>query len=450
MTDFGIYILSVAGIFSVLYLLYRLLFRRWTFHRVNRWYLLLIMPMSFAIPFINIELDKPVFLENTDLPILLDDFEPMDTMISSSPLLPDSSWQWNDWVFVIYLLGALFLLFKFAKNIFSLLRLKQSSSSRSDGAFTMIYTDTPSVFSFFKWIFIPENLQKTLKSPIIEHEKRHAQLWHSLDLIISECFVVLLWFNPLLYLFRSDLKAIHEYQVDSELLKTDIKTSDYLQLMLDNLTASNSQVALYNYFNGLTIKKRIQMMTQEKSKNGILMTYLIIIPIVGVMVMSFSTDAIPEIVKDSIAITQEKPQQDKPKKEHLIPSISPISKGQYSRIAAGFGKRMDPIYKVMKMHNGIDLTAKEGVPILATADGIVSKVSDRKRGFGKMIILSHGEVYKTRYAHLSAFNVEQGDKVKQGDVIGYVGNTGKSSGPHLHYEVLKNNKPVDPKNYIKD
>ncbi len=135
------------------------------------------------------------------------------------------------------------------------------------------------------------------------------------------------------------------------------------------------------------------------------------------------------------------------KKEKMlasIPAIMPVESKNLTRVASGYGMRIHPIYKVRKMHTGMDFTAPVGTEIHATGDGVVRKVVSDRSGYGKHVIIQHGYGYQTLYAHLSKFNVRVGQKVKRGDVIGYIGNTGTSTAPHLHYEVIKDNKKVNP------
>ena len=139
---------------------------------------------------------------------------------------------------------------------------------------------------------------------------------------------------------------------------------------------------------------------------------------------------------------------DKEKMLASIPGIQPIANKNLKRMASGYGRRIHPIYKVRKMHWGMDFSAKTGTPIFATGDGIIS--NDRKvggSGYGKYIVINHGYGYQTLYAHMSKVAVKKGQKVKRGDVIGYVGNTGRSVAPHLHYEVVKDGKKVNPINF---
>lgn len=130
-----------------------------------------------------------------------------------------------------------------------------------------------------------------------------------------------------------------------------------------------------------------------------------------------------------------------------IPAIVPISlKNPRNRFSSSFGYRMHPIYKTIKLHTGMDFSGPIGTPIYATGNGTVSYVGFEK-GYGKHVEINHGFSYKTLYGHMNDYNVRVGQKVKRGDVIGYMGNTGLSFGPHVHYEVRKNNIPIDPINY---
>lgn len=138
------------------------------------------------------------------------------------------------------------------------------------------------------------------------------------------------------------------------------------------------------------------------------------------------------------------------KKEEMLaslPAIQPVSNEDLTRMASGYGYRTDPVYKTTKFHAGMDFTAPRGTPIYATGDGKVIQADAANRGYGNHVRIKHGYGYVTLYAHMSKFNCKVGQKVKRGDVIGYVGNTGKSVGPHCHYEVRKNDNPINPVNF---
>ena len=131
-----------------------------------------------------------------------------------------------------------------------------------------------------------------------------------------------------------------------------------------------------------------------------------------------------------------------------IPAIQPISNKDLRRVASGFGYRIDPIYRTRKMHKGIDFSAPKGTEVYATGDGVIQSVKRQRWGYGVHIIINHGYGYTTLYGHLSKTLVRPGQKVKRGQLIGQVGSTGKSTAPHLHYEVAKNGVQVNPIGYF--
>jgi len=145
-----------------------------------------------------------------------------------------------------------------------------------------------------------------------------------------------------------------------------------------------------------------------------------------------SYDAISKLIKN----------QDE--KMASIPAIQPVSNKQLNRIASGFGMRIDPVYGTPKMHNGLDFTAPQGTPIYATGNGVVKTAGFSDGGYGNHVVINHGYGYQTLYGHMVKIKARQGQKVKRGEVIGWVGSTGKSTGPHCHYEVIINGNEVNP------
>lgn len=130
-----------------------------------------------------------------------------------------------------------------------------------------------------------------------------------------------------------------------------------------------------------------------------------------------------------------------------IPSIQPIKKDDLKRMASGYGWRIDPFTKKRRRHKGMDFSANRGTPIYATGDGIIKRADNRSSGYGRHIRIDHGYGYVSLYAHLDKYNVKRGQKVKRGEIIGFVGNTGRSVAPHLHYEILKDGKKINPLNF---
>ena len=154
----------------------------------------------------------------------------------------------------------------------------------------------------------------------------------------------------------------------------------------------------------------------------------------AIFVQSKSFDAIENLAKNKIEMLAS------------IPAILPVSLKEAHQVSSSYGYRMHPIYKTMKFHAGMDFTGAIGTPIYATGNGLVVE-SQFDKGYGRHVIIDHGFSYKTMYAHMEKIVVKKGQPVKRGDVIGYLGNTGLSTGPHLHYEVRKNEKTVDPINF---
>lgn len=127
-----------------------------------------------------------------------------------------------------------------------------------------------------------------------------------------------------------------------------------------------------------------------------------------------------------------------------LPAIQPVSNKQLNRIASGYGMRIDPVYGTPKMHKGLDFTAPQGTPIYATGNGVVKVAGSTGNGFGNHVVINHGYGYETLYGHMYRIKARQGQRIKRGEVIGWVGSTGKSTGPHCHYEVHINGREVDP------
>ena len=140
--------------------------------------------------------------------------------------------------------------------------------------------------------------------------------------------------------------------------------------------------------------------------------------------------------------------KNKEKLLRAIPAIQPVSNKNLKRVASGFGYRIDPLYKDSRLHAGLDFSAPTGTPIYATADGEVQIAGFNTDGYGNKVVINHGYGFQTLYAHMVRVIANVGQSVKRGEVIGYVGSTGKSTGPHLHYEVIKRGTKVDPVYYF--
>ena len=425
MIDFLYYLIKVSVIFSILYLVYFICFSRLTFHKLNRAYLLAMLPLSILLPVLKIELGTNIRVAKA-LPILFNDFGTMDghgiqvSSINQFDLNP------GNLIFTVYCLVFLLFLTRFLLNVFLLIQIKRRSASQPVGKFAVIHAKVSSAFSFFNWIFLPQNMDAETAEQIVEHEKLHGNYYHTFDLILVELFAAFFWFHPLVYLFRRDLKSVHEFQIDHFLLKGRIKTSDYLRLLLNNLERSGTTAAFCNNFNGSTIERRVKMITKTKSSGWKTARYILLVPLIASITMAFSDHS----------------------NNNNTPDISPIMEGTSFKITSGYGERIHPVTKEKTFHHGIDLAAQTGSPVVATANGFVTRVVFFENTYGKLIEIDHRNSYITRYTQLSEYAVKEGDQVQKGDVIGYVGQSGLSTGPHLHYEVFKDGKNVNPQDYI--
>jgi len=146
---------------------------------------------------------------------------------------------------------------------------------------------------------------------------------------------------------------------------------------------------------------------------------------------------------DEIAVLAE----EKEKLLEAIPAIQPVRNEDLTRMASGFGYRTDPFLKTRKFHGGMDFTAPRGTPVFASGDGVVTRADNTASGYGNHIRIDHGFGYESLYAHLYKYNVKKGQKIKRGDLIGFVGSTGRSEAPHLHYEIFKDQERINPINF---
>ncbi|WP_299214397.1 M23/M56 family metallopeptidase [uncultured Aquimarina sp.] len=442
MNNFFIYLIQASICLAVLYSSYYVFFRKLTFHKINRILLLLLLPISLCLPFLN---QVEIHIANQTLIIPdFDDIIPIEHPTQEVSLEPSepSEKDWNPihLLWFVYSIGMFIYLLRLLLSITQLYKLKKKSETFVKDGFCFIAADIQSIFSCFRWIFLPKDEINEIDPSILEHEKVHIKLGHTIDLIVTEIYLVVFWFNPFSYLFRKSIKSIHEYQADQSIINSQIKKSNYLELLAKNLGAKQS-VKLYSYFNHSLIKKRIDMITKTNSNQKNLIRYILLIPVLAVLFMAFikpksnNNHIIEQALTEEIVI-------------ETPPSVFPIQNGSKDDITAAYGKNFNhPIRKKKVFHGGIDIRAKIGTPIIATANGTITLVKN-EGDWGNLIVISHADGYETWYAHLESFNTKKNQQVQKGQIIGYSGNTGLSTGPHLHYEVKHNGKRVNPMDYF--
>jgi len=434
-----LYLLQMAAIFSVLYLLYFLFLKTLTFHNINRLVLLLLPIVSIIIPFLDhlfptlssIIIEVPLF-ENITFETINEQLQ-----VIEQPLVA-SSFNYSALLIAMYWLVFSIYFIRILIHTRRLFVLRHSSIIQQKNGYQLVVANVSDIFSYFNWIFVPKHKFEQYSPEILEHEKVHIQLKHSWDVMLTEVYIAFFWFNPLLYFYRKSLKSVHEFQADNGVIQNGTKTSKYMQLLMQSLEVQKPN-NLYNYFNQSLLKKRVTMMTKPKSRHLAKLTYILLLPVFAFLISAFTFPIVEDneyldILDTSIIISKR-------------PSLFPVQNGNKDNISALFGAEGKHPKNKGVIHGGIDIRGKSGTPILATADGIVNKAS-LEGNWGNLIVITHDDGYETWYAHLKGFNINENYTVGKGDIIGYLGNTGKSTGPHLHYEVKRNGKRLNPIDYI--
>ena len=220
-----------------------------------------------------------------------------------------------------------------------------------------------------------------------------------------------------------------------------------LELQMDELENRDNNV-YRSIFEATPIPDSARITAMEKNKEVILIEKLNEIDLVKSMGTQLNNLSLRAAFMETSFTEIGNMVKNKEKLLAAIPAIQPVINKDLTRIASGFGYRIDPVYKVTKFHAGLDFTAPQGTPIYATADGTIKEAGFNGGGYGNQVVINHGYGYETVYGHMVRVKARAGQSVKRGETIGYVGSTGKSTGPHCHYEVHKNGQPVDPVYYF--
>lgn len=438
MINFLLYIIQVSLCFSGLYLFFFIFTRKLSFHTFNRTFLLAILPVSVLLPLSTHTLPVPNNNATSYIPNF--DFTQEAEFISQVTLETNKAFDWSSFGFLIYLMIMLFHVVRFSNSILKLRSLTKTAILKPSKGYKLWGASVVDPFSYFNHIFIPKEEVESCDPLILEHEKQHIRYGHSLDLTLFELYRIVFWINPLLYSYRNSLKTIHEFEADRAVLQSESHSLAYLNLLLQTVENQKTEI-LHNYFNNPKIKKRIQMISKNTSSKFQALRYLLIVPILALFLMAFNKS----IKVSSAAPFMEEAEITVSKNAFVYPIVGVDKKS----ISSHYGEVRVINGKKSKAHGGIDIKANTGTPVVATADGEV-RFAEEKGKWGNLIILKHSNGYETWNAHLQAFNVENGQKISRGDVIGYVGNTGLSSGPHLHFEIRLNGNRVNPLDLLED
>jgi len=418
-----VYMLKVAVITALLYIIYVLLFRNSTDHRINRFFLLLVVPFALICPLLK-HLQFFIINPISEYVWINDFLEPAGNVAYeiNQEQMPVISIR--NLIIIIYLSGVTGMFVHFLNSIVNLIRLEKNQVKFHSGNIIFVKTGQVNApFSFFNRIFLPIFYEKLNGlDTIIEHEKVHARQLHSLDLLLTEFFCIVFWFNPFAFLLKRSLKSVHEYLADEGVINVNCNSSMYLDLIRSGCELSFFS-GITNQFSYLSIKKRIKMITKNKTAKSWRFSYLLILPVLFIMIQAFSNG---DLLNNP-------------------PKKMPVEGG---KIVLQYGyKGEHPITHKEFIHGGIDIKAPEGTQVVSAGDGVIIKAANEKN-WGNLVIIRHDEEHETWYAHLKDFTVKNGDMVYEGQVIGHVGTTGISTGPHLHFEVRKGGEKVNPEDYI--
>lgn len=442
------YLIKSAAILGIFYIIYALLLKNETYFKANRWFLLSGILFSVITPFMiitQIEWVEPTF---PDLAEALNSSATNENAViteeatNTITLIPNA----QSILLTIYILGLCYFLARLALQLWSLRRKINSSEITRKGKHKVVHcNETIAPFSFFNTIVFNHDIYTDSEFDIIlKHEKAHCNQKHSIDVMLSHLLLAVQWYNPFAWLYQKAVQQNLEFLADQTTIDQNITLKNYQQLLIKAVEFNTVPHTVTNNFYQSLIKKRILMLNQKQTKKQH-WKLAIILPLLVGFIFAFNTQTIAQVkpVKDK-KVTKEQPTNSRSETPKFV---KPIRLSNKVKIASKFGMRKDPINKTKKMHNGLDYSAPAGTPVYAAADGFIS-FADNNGKHGNQIVIKHSMGYKTKYAHLQKIKVKANTKVKAGDIIGTVGNTGLSTGPHLHFEVLINGKNVDPGTYV--
>lgn len=455
MNLFFIYIIESAVSLAAFYLFYELFLKRDTWFRFNRYFLLFGLIFSAVVPFLDFSASYLVV--NSQNQFEFNEYLNIGNTVSFiEDQTVNSISNTNSYLLLFLLIGGMFF-FRLLYQMYKILKIiKANEIIAYKNKKLVLLNDNSSPFSFFNYIFISKDDYGSIGSnELLLHEITHSKQLHSIDVILLELLLVLQWFNPFMYRYRLAFKEIHEYLADRGVLLSKSDKISYQKLILDQIEKS-FKLNLASQFNYSLTKNRIKMMTRINSGKLARFKILMVLPLVAILLMAFTIDTSSMLGKtivgsdNSISLLHSS-SPDMMYDNSDVPSIFPVKKVDGVEISSSYGMRVDPISKKKRLHKGVDIRAPKGTPVYAAADGLVRKVIDKHepgKGYGKYIIIDHANGYSTLYSMLSKINITEGQEVKQGNIIGSVGSTGRSTGPHLHYEIKKNGENVNPADYF--
>lgn len=448
------YFLKVSAFQGIFFFFFWVFLSKKTHHQWNRRILLTALMVSAFAPYIQLpsftdsvvtfdSISYEVSALNADIEVASHSGEIEEPKAIDTGLIMTAT----------YLIIASAMAIRLGIHLVFLLQVKAKSKLVSISYYRLYQTALEYPFSFLRYIFLPKTLfDKKEYDQVLIHEQEHVKQKHSIDRLIIDFMIALLWFNPFIYLYRKALIEIHEFQADDAVLDCYQDRIAYQEVLYRQLSTCTSG-GLMSHFNFSITKKRIVMINKQKSKKYWM--HIAAVPVLLLMIVAFSGKIEPELtdsLEARIPIHEEINKKefsgekgtriDNNEKPIVVqdpeyrPSILPIVGLDKIKVTSSYGMRRDPFTQEMKMHKGMDIRASIGTKVVATADGVIHGAGFHK-GYGNYVLIDHGGEYLTRYGQLDSYMLERGDEVKKGQQIGLTGNSGRSTAPHLHYEVVK-------------
>ena len=426
----ALYLIKVCAYVLAFYCPFSLLLRHTTFFNMNRIFLVSGLLLSFVLPLYTGPVPHAIY-KPASLPGMEPLFETTGSVVSTASE-PGSLPDLTILLIAIYFIGVILRVIGVSVSVAGIMRLRRQGDRSSYDGVRVVRTDSAVAFTFLRDVFLPKY---AVDPAILRHEAAHVRQCHWVDLLIAEAASIVLWFNPVMIFYKRALKQQHEYLADSSAIASGIEAGKYLAAIGSQVERATS-ASLVSGFHFKSIKKRINMLTRKRTPLFASVRYATVLPMILFGLTAFAPKDLPEGRPGGKQVSQEP-----------VSLGLPIGKGNTYTLESGYGERMHPVLGVKRMHTGIDFAAESGVPVVSAEAGTVVKAEFLKM-WGNIVIVRHNDTYTTSYSHLKSMDVREGDEVTKGQVIGQVGNTGLSGKNHLHFELLRNDKAIDPVAYL--